>query len=476
MSFLEWFQRLTHECVKFFTANSTVLNFGNFSLVFSTPFFRIDSEDKMTTIKSQRNRPLPLEGESFSSWFRRLAAANGLSARHLYRALMPGAQLFTYDLDRHACPSLVSALTSETGVEEASLLDLKLQRWDGTIGPSVEIKEKMLWRPPAGRDGSSRSFGQQICALCLEEDHEPHYRAIWRLGFSTICTKHMTLLLDRCPSCGEPIQSLRSDTISHAHLQCWKCQVDYRSSTRHNSIEYFQSLDLFERALRDGWAWLGDHGFVHSVVLFDLANILFRLLVSGRHAGPLRLEVSKRHPDLLIKPPSIPRLKEAERLNTRCRHAMLMAVSFLLTDWPQSFVDVCRDAKITAKDLIKGNRTYPFPYSKAIECHLMNGRSIISPGEVAAASTYLARAALAPTRKNLEACLGRKFSAAQQLVAPARNCAKYGTSRYWKLDGVSADVRSGAKRAAKQDGENVGTWVDKTLRRVLTGNTLQHII
>lgn len=55
-------------------------------------------------------RPTLLTGESFSSWFARTAAANGLSPVKLYSAAMPGAYRYTRDLDRYVEPHLLDSL------------------------------------------------------------------------------------------------------------------------------------------------------------------------------------------------------------------------------------------------------------------------------------------------------------------------------------------------------------------------------
>lgn len=415
--------------------------------------------------------PEPIADETFSSWFRRLAAANGLSARELYRALMPGAQLFAYDLDRHACPNLISTLSEETGQSADHLNTLMLHRWDGLVGSSVGCSDKMLWRPPAGRERSIRSFGQQICTRCLEEDYIPYYRSTWRLSFHTVCTKHHIYLSDRCHSCGEPVQILKSDAIEGTPLRCWRCNTDFRGYCDAAPANSNVTVEPFFRAIKDHWVRLPGYGHVHSVVYFDIINSLFRLLVSGCLSERLRHSLSVRLNNPSLIGTSIPRLKEAERLNPRSRYIVLDAILQLLQDWPVTFTSACRDEGITARHLIKGNRVYPFPFMHAIETYLTKGSVAVTGAEVANAARHLMRANIRPTRSKLEEVLGSKFSAGVEHVAPARDCNPYGTSRYWKLDGVSPEVRAAAKAAAKNRGENVGAWVDYTLRRVLTENS-----
>ena len=55
--------------------------------------------------------PEPYKDESFTSWFCRVAAANGLSPEHFYRSVMPGARLYLIDLDRFSGEHLFQVMS-----------------------------------------------------------------------------------------------------------------------------------------------------------------------------------------------------------------------------------------------------------------------------------------------------------------------------------------------------------------------------
>jgi len=84
-----------------------------------------------------------------------------------------------------------------------------------------------------------------------------------------------------------------------------------------------------------------------------------------------------------------------------------------------------------------------------------------------AAKAYLKARGIHPTYQALRHLLGLHFHAHRDMALPATKHAPYGTHRYWKLDGISPDVRAAAKRAAHKEGENVGAWVNKALRHKL---------
>jgi hypothetical protein len=424
----------------------------------------------MKYVKKWSGRPVPLEDESLSSWFRRLASANGLTPDELYSILLPGGRLYSYDLDRFACPSLFDALEEVTEISKVRLQKMTLHRWNHVLLGTNLNTQKLRWRPTAWREGTSRSYGQQICPTCLMSDEAPYYRTHWRLSFLTVCPAHGRLLVDRCPNCGDGVQVLKAGLIQHAHTRCWRCSFDFLQIEPCDSHHTSTTTPL-DDALSSGWGFIGEYGYTHSIIYFEHLSILYRLLVSGRAAFPLRRLLAQITNITELSTTNIPRLKEADRLNTRARNLVLLAASKLLETWPSTFVDVCQSAKIYSGTLLKGNRIYPFAYEDAVTRHLSRGTIKTHEEEVVAVAQILARQKLQPTVKALEHLMGRKFSVPTSVVVPGRQCAPYGTNRYWKLDGVSPEVRTAARAAAKVAGENIGAWVDNTLRRVLTENT-----
>lgn len=89
--------------------------------------------------------------EVFSSWFRRLANAHGVNARELHSFLVPGSQLASYDLDRHACDVLIDGLANKVSMDVDCLSSATLKRWEGIVSGEVNAREKMWWLAPAGK-------------------------------------------------------------------------------------------------------------------------------------------------------------------------------------------------------------------------------------------------------------------------------------------------------------------------------------
>jgi hypothetical protein len=171
-------------------------------------------------------RPALLCHESFSSWFCRVAWANGLSPTDLYAAALPGARLFRLDLDRTAADDLLARLEEATGVSAIELRVRTFHRWSSTVfGEDIGLGH-LRWLPSANVVRHRSSFGQQVCHECLAESSIPHMLIAWRFGLVHSCPLHRRLLLDRCPACGSPIQPLIACAKGHFEF-CISCGQNF---------------------------------------------------------------------------------------------------------------------------------------------------------------------------------------------------------------------------------------------------------
>lgn len=296
-------------------------------------------------------RPRPVDDETFSSWFSRLAWANGLEPGELYRVALPGGRMHRADLDRFACDDLIAGLSTHTGVQQDDLRTRTLQRW----------------------------------AINAQGD----------------------------------------------------------------------------------WGELGSFGPVYPLAYLRILWIVYRLLATGRFAYPLR-EWVRRNLDTPDVPPSaIPRIKELERLPVQSRHILIQYADALLCDWPSRFVAACKGVGITSRVLLKYPAQTPFALWAPASSELHDGDYQPAPSEVTAARAFLEKRNTRPTRGALNQVLGCKSKHIYELAVAASDHCAYGTNRYWKLDGVSPDVRAAARAAAVHEGHNVGPWVDQILREAL---------
>jgi hypothetical protein len=413
-------------------------------------------------------RPQLQLDESFASWLARAAAANGLRPGELYRIVQPGEDRNPRDLDRYADDHLVDRLAESTGADKRRLKLATFRRWTGKLFDNDYSAQKLAWLPPAGRVGGKRCHGQQFCPECLASDAAPYLRLTWRLSFITVCPIHKRLLLDRCPHCGEPFNVLRQD--SRGPMSCWSCGVDLGQSRCEPPPVDAETVQAELLAILDqGWMDMGAYGPVHSISAFDILDHLTRLLSSGRYALALRAWIAAREPALALPPETIPRAREGVLLATRARSVLVPMAYWLMAAWPTRFISAALAVGLSKRDLLKrADERYPYAFAHAVDWHLTehSGRRA-EVDEVAAAKTVLRNRGQPANWQNLASLLGGKPAAISAVAELPEGQAHWGQGRYWKLDGVSPEVKAAARAAAHRTGEGVGPWLDSLLRREL---------
>jgi hypothetical protein len=129
-------------------------------------------------------RPQPFRDESLSSWFLRLARANGLCQRELRRTLCPDLSFSLPDLDTRADPVLFELLAKHTGLSEAAVRAMVLP-----VGTVMDpMRSEMV---------------QRFCPACLRA--EPYYRRSWLRSYCLLCPEHLVWLVDQCHACSSCI-------------------------------------------------------------------------------------------------------------------------------------------------------------------------------------------------------------------------------------------------------------------------------
>ena len=379
-------------------------------------------------------RPSPQKDESLASWFARLSLANGLRPTELLPVVVPGIHPSRRDIDRFACSTLIDALSTNTGVPQATLETMHFGHWHGRLYNVDHGRGVLQWFLPLQPNESRRLYGQQFCPHCLADDKRPYLRLDWRLSFVSACPRHRTVLIDRCPNCRAPLRAMGLPLGGALHI-CGTCGTNLTQGKNEREDRASRPLLNAQKALLDlagkESAHLGDYGIVDTMTIFDVLRRLLQVLASRSTALPLRVQVL-RNVRLDLSPTSVPRLREFHLFNPRARSVLVCLAWWLLQDWPARFVDSCKAAGITTRDLIKLKQTSPAEYAEPV-------------------ATYFARPAPTPKEQS------------PRLPGSAR----WGTHRYWKLDGVSSTTRAAARRAARANGENVGAWVEKVLRKEL---------
>lgn len=419
-------------------------------------------------------RPAPFGDESFLSWFTRVALANCITPSELYRLALPGGHMYFADLDRHYSPQLLAGLEEGTKVPSDDIRSLTFDQWVGTLIGDDDGRGALNWLPPVGNRRRIQSYGQQICPRCLAEDEMPYLRASWRVAFYTVCPAHGCLLIDRCPDCGAVIYPLNLVGPGKQVSMCWNCGFDLRRAVA-NALTDMPTGPLDETlaiALEYGWTELNPGKPIHALLYFRLLWLVYRLLATGRRAYPLRDHVCENH-GLNIQGRAIPALRETDKLNSRQRHALMRMTLALLEEWPDRFVIACEELGIRSRHVFKDRREEPFAIVDPVDAIPYGTPAMANRLHLEEIKKHLAGRNVRPTQRALRSLSGRKPRSLPQVAEPALEHVPYGQSRYWKLDGVSPEVRRLAKEAAKLEGEKIAAWVEKTIMTAITGKEVR---
>ena len=160
----------------------------------------IPRDFEMDTLSSRWTQcPQIRQDEVFTSWFTRIAKANCADTLGLFHLLLGNSNGSPKSLDNlELLPTLKNTLISH-------------------LEPFMEIDPASLKRMPfyLCRKNLSKigwdylltlNPSPKFCPICLKTDAEPFFRDYWHLPFVTVCTRHHTLLLDRCPHCYSPVR------------------------------------------------------------------------------------------------------------------------------------------------------------------------------------------------------------------------------------------------------------------------------
>ncbi|RED45023.1 TniQ family protein [Aestuariispira insulae] len=400
-------------------------------------------------------RPRPYHDELLSSWFTRIALSNGLAPKDLYPICEPGGRLYRFDLDRNATKSFCSVLAEHTGIDPLFLMNMGIRRYENSLLIKRLKKSRMDWFPPAG--AGFKSYGQQYCPICLDKKATPYFKHLWRFSFITICPKHGCELIDRCKQCGKPIEPLR--TPAGSVISC--CSVCGNELSRMARVPLVSkaALDLQQKHLMilcRGNEAVGGY-WLHSIIYFQLLMVLVRLLGCSFYARALQEHLKLRAG--LFRSGLIPKLHEIEQYNPRCRRELLLGAEWLLKFWPGRFVSSGRIVEFERWRFMRRREPLPYILQDVIDRYFAEPCIRFRQSQIGEAAKTLSSHAIDPTTPNIVNLVGHRIRA-----KPLPNKK---ISRYWKLDGVSPEVKEAAKSAARLEGENIASWVEETIKRRL---------
>jgi hypothetical protein len=189
-----------------------------------------------------RYKPFP--DELLSCWLVRLAHGHGLKVQTFCNLMFGNRrQVWNRDIDRLAPAWLVDELILRTGTSPELAWGTTLRAYEGILYPKFRLSGTSRWILALKVYHRTRQgYGLQFCPACLAEDNIPYFRKRWRIALNTVCSKHGTMLFDRCPHCGAAVAFHRLDmagveAIDVAPLSyCHSCQFDLREAVPENRL------------------------------------------------------------------------------------------------------------------------------------------------------------------------------------------------------------------------------------------------
>jgi hypothetical protein len=204
-----------------------------------------------------RYKPLP--DELLSCWLVRLAHGHGLKVQTFCNLIFGNRyQVWNRDIDRLAPTWLVDELCRRTGTSAEMAWNTTLRTYEGLLYSKFRMSGALHWILTLKMYHRKREgFGLQFCPTCLADDAIPYFRKSWRVAFNTVCTRHGTMLLDRCPTCDvaavpHRLDMAKPDAMEIAPLSyCHSCGFDLRNAPTLEPISYgVQASALLIEAIR----------------------------------------------------------------------------------------------------------------------------------------------------------------------------------------------------------------------------------
>ncbi|MCD0492025.1 TniQ family protein [Chromobacterium violaceum] len=359
--------------------------------------------------------PQPRPGEILSSWLVRLAFANGFMLHTFYDKLLGyRTPIWSRDIDRDPPLALLTLLARHTGHSVAELQALTLLSYQGQLFEWPATGHWSWVRPVGVYHRQRKRPGMQFCPLCLARPPEAYYRLPWRLALYVVCEHHQCVMEECCPACHTPIAFHRHGigrrkTIDDQALRlCSRCHFDLASM---NPVFYawpdppsWQQLRHLIAAIEHS-TW--DCGLLTppcSLPFFIGVRALIGVL-SGRNGRQLRQHLGNA---LGVEIPwhTPGQHDEFEYQSPTERLILLLAVAWLLEDWPARFLSLCAQAHFTRSRLAEHVDQLPFWLASVADTHLDQRRYLPNAAEIQSAGHYLQAHGLEVTPRALVNRLG----------------------------------------------------------------------
>ncbi len=317
-----------------------------------------------------RYKPLP--DELLSCWLVRLAHGHGLKVQTFCNAVFGHRlQVWNRDIDRLAPQWLLNELTSRTGTSTPHILGTTLRSYEGKLYAKFRSAGILNWILVLQMYHRKRNgFGLQFCPTCLANDKVPYFRTSWRIALCTMCTRHKTMLLDRCEKCGAAVAVHRIDmkerefSLDDLCCRCHSCGHDFRKAVAAEPILYDKMSTILDQATKslalrmditNGW----------TLDSYSVMRQLCRILTARYDHAKLRPFVLEQLGQLDV-PLDAGKMSFEMRSITQ-RHHLLQLAAWLLEDLEPRLTAAWHDGAVRYNLLLKDFPDPPSSYLHVVK-------------------------------------------------------------------------------------------------------------
>lgn len=217
----------------------------------------------------------PEKNELFSSWYCRLAIKHHVKPLTFIKNNFGyNAPIFGRDIDYLSPTYLTDFLYKHTPLTKKNIGKLFLTSYSENVTDNIKRKSRIL---SLGLNHRNRKrFGTMSCPKCLASF--PYYKKEWRLFTTIVCYRCRSQLIDRCPSCKQPISYHKIynsgnhsvPNIDVPFSKCWNCQTDFAKielpKPTNFELQYQYFIDL---TLKKGYNRFTNYSFsfVNGLIL-----------------------------------------------------------------------------------------------------------------------------------------------------------------------------------------------------------------
>lgn len=307
----------------------------------------------------------PMPDELLSSWLSRMAYDHGMSTKDFCDAIMPGSSK-KYDIDRYLSEDNIKALASHTNCDPALIRATTLNSYIGKVF-GKRTNGTLAWLMTGSGQGTRSNFSSRLmyCPNCLLD--KPYYRKKWRLAASFVCTECGCYLIDSCPHCGQGNSFVDKDCENHLYsdikqymIICHHCGEDVTECERVQApANVVQAQKAIYEVIENGPV---NKTMISSESYFNAIYGLCRYLLVARSdtmssrsfitaafrgAGIIKKRIILRYEAFYLD--KLPAMKRAD---------LLAVATWLLDEWPNRFIELCRKSRLSFNQL-QSHYTYP---------------------------------------------------------------------------------------------------------------------